>query len=189
MFFHQILTPEDARHIMFRTPITVTLTATRWSCFVALLWAHDFVTLHSISWPRRTMSGSSTQIDLALVEVNLWILENVYRSGLVGGRRYVQFRFILLTLVEMVPALLAHLNIAHISLASHSGGNIYLVNTMLTHPCLLHPETPYVCFFAPWVVRLCQCTQPYSLDLQSHKSVLCTRIWLTSSLTLAPFPF
>lgn len=53
----------------------------------------------------------------------------------------------------MVPLLLAHLNIAHISLASHSGGDIYLVNTLLTYPYLLHPETPYVCFFAPWVVR------------------------------------
>ena len=59
----------------------------------------------------------------------------------------------LLTDAEMVPSLLAHLNITHVSLASHSGGDIYLLNTMLTYPCLLHPETPYVCFFAPWVVR------------------------------------
>lgn len=54
----------------------------------------------------------------------------------------------------MVPLLLAHLDIAHVSLASHSGGDIYLLNTLLTYPSLLHPETPYVCFFAPWVVRI-----------------------------------
>ena len=52
---------------------------------------------------------------------------------------------------EMVPQLLAHLNIHHVSLASHSGGDIYLLNTLLTYPHLLHPTTPYVCFFAPWV--------------------------------------
>lgn len=58
-----------------------------------------------------------------------------------------------LTEAEIVPSLLAHLNITHVSLASHSGGDIYLVNTVLTYPRLLHPETPYICFFAPWVVR------------------------------------
>jgi len=51
----------------------------------------------------------------------------------------------------MVPQLLAHLNVSHVSLASHSGGDIYLVNTILTHPNLLHPLNPYICFFAPWV--------------------------------------
>jgi hypothetical protein len=67
---------------------------------------------------------------------------------------------VLLTDAEMVPSLLAHLNITHVSLASHSGGDIYLLNTMLTYPCLLHPETPYVCFFAPWVVRTLQSREP-----------------------------
>jgi hypothetical protein len=51
----------------------------------------------------------------------------------------------------MVPQLLAYLDISHVSIASHSGGDIYLVNTILTYPQLLHPEHPYVCFFAPWV--------------------------------------
>ena len=51
----------------------------------------------------------------------------------------------------MVPKLLAHLNISHVSVASHSGGDIYLMNLVLTYPHLLHPEKPYVCFFAPWV--------------------------------------
>tara|TARA_R110002003_G_scaffold290_6_gene18570 strand:+ start:6127 stop:7035 length:909 start_codon:yes stop_codon:yes gene_type:complete len=51
----------------------------------------------------------------------------------------------------MVPRLLEHLDIPHVSLASHSGGDIFLLNIMLTYPHLLHPEHPYVCFFAPWV--------------------------------------
>jgi hypothetical protein len=51
----------------------------------------------------------------------------------------------------MVPRLLGHLNISHISLASHSGGSIYLLNTLLVYPYLLHPHKPYVCLFAPWV--------------------------------------
>jgi hypothetical protein len=54
-------------------------------------------------------------------------------------------------LTEIVPQLLAHLKIPHVSLASHSGGDIYLLNTLLTFPHLLHPTTPYVTFFAPWV--------------------------------------
>jgi hypothetical protein len=56
-----------------------------------------------------------------------------------------------LTLAEMVPRLLEHLHIPYISLASHSGGDIYLINTLLTYPHLLHPHNPYICFFAPWV--------------------------------------
>lgn len=51
----------------------------------------------------------------------------------------------------MVPQLLAHLNISHVSVASHSGGDIYLMNLILAYPHLLHPKHPYVCFFAPWV--------------------------------------
>lgn len=57
----------------------------------------------------------------------------------------------ILTTTEIVPQILSHLNIAHVSLASHSGGVIYLLNTMLMYPHLLHPRKPYVCFFAPWV--------------------------------------
>jgi hypothetical protein len=56
-----------------------------------------------------------------------------------------------LTSTEMVPQLLAHLNVSHVSIASHSGGDIYAMNMLLMYPHLLHPERPYVCFFAPWV--------------------------------------
>ncbi|KAI4693491.1 uncharacterized protein J4E88_001863 [Alternaria novae-zelandiae] len=51
----------------------------------------------------------------------------------------------------MVPQLLAHLNIEHVSVASHSGGDIYLMNLILAYPHLLNPNHPYICFFAPWV--------------------------------------
>ncbi|KAK7427772.1 hypothetical protein QQZ08_005710 [Neonectria magnoliae] len=53
--------------------------------------------------------------------------------------------------IELVPLLLAHLGIAHVSLASHSAGTIYLLNTL--HHCrdLLHPEKPFVALLSPWV--------------------------------------
>jgi hypothetical protein len=51
----------------------------------------------------------------------------------------------------MVPQLLAHLNISHVSIASHSGGDIYLMNFILAYPHLLNPNHSYVAFFAPWV--------------------------------------
>ncbi|PSN70437.1 hypothetical protein BS50DRAFT_585862 [Corynespora cassiicola Philippines] len=53
--------------------------------------------------------------------------------------------------LEMLPSLLAHLSIPHVSFASHSGGDIYLLNALLALPHLLHPSRPYVCMFAPWV--------------------------------------
>jgi hypothetical protein len=74
-----------------------------------------------------------------------------YRPGSVGDHKSSVKRLSLSIITEMVPRLLAHLDIAHVSIASHSGGDIYLMNTILTYPQLLHPESPYVCFFAPWV--------------------------------------
>lgn len=75
--------------------------------------------------------------------------KSVFKLGSVGIRIFLNSGK--LTVTEMVPQLLAHLNIAHVSLASHSGGDIYLINTLLTYPHLLHPENPYICFLAPWV--------------------------------------
>lgn len=51
----------------------------------------------------------------------------------------------------MIPKLLAHLGIGHVSLAAHSFGTIYAINFLLLYPKLLHPERPYVAFWAPWV--------------------------------------
>ena len=47
--------------------------------------------------------------------------------------------------------MLAHLGISHVSLAAHSFGTIYAINFLLLYPKLLHPERPYVAFWAPWV--------------------------------------
>lgn len=46
--------------------------------------------------------------------------------------------------VELVPRLLAHLNIEHVSLVSHSNGTIYLLNTLYHCRGILHPEKPFV---------------------------------------------
>lgn len=57
-----------------------------------------------------------------------------------------------LTFVEIVPQLLNELGIPQVAIASHSGGDIYALNTVLMYPHLLHPQNPYICFFAPWVL-------------------------------------
>ncbi|KAE8826894.1 hypothetical protein HRS9139_08066 [Pyrenophora teres f. teres] len=69
----------------------------------------------------------------------------------VGGSESVEPDKRIQTWLEMIPQLLAHLNVSHVSIASHSGGDIYLMNFLLTYPHLLHPVQPYICFFAPWV--------------------------------------
>ncbi|KAF3032683.1 hypothetical protein E8E11_002940 [Didymella keratinophila] len=43
---------------------------------------------------------------------------------------------------EVLPKLLAHLGIQHVSLAAHSFGTIYAINALLLYPQLLHPERP-----------------------------------------------
>jgi hypothetical protein len=46
--------------------------------------------------------------------------------------------------VEIVPRLLAHLDIQHVSLASHSAGTIYLLNTLYYCRDILRPDKPMV---------------------------------------------
>ncbi|KAF2111649.1 hypothetical protein BDV96DRAFT_614534 [Lophiotrema nucula] len=69
----------------------------------------------------------------------------------IGGSDPVELHERIPLWLEMVPHLLNHLNISRIAIASHSGGVIYALNTILTYPNLLHPISPYVAFFAPWV--------------------------------------
>ncbi|KAK1750957.1 hypothetical protein QBC47DRAFT_279237, partial [Echria macrotheca] len=52
---------------------------------------------------------------------------------------------------ETTTALLAHLNIAHVSVACHSGGTIYALDFVLHHPELLHPSG-YIAIAAPWIL-------------------------------------
>lgn len=52
---------------------------------------------------------------------------------------------------EIVPALLAHLQIPHVSVVCQSGGAIYAVSILLHLRHLLHPQRPYLAMGAPWI--------------------------------------
>ncbi|GKT60643.1 interferon-induced GTP-binding protein Mx2 [Colletotrichum tofieldiae] len=53
--------------------------------------------------------------------------------------------------LEIVPALLRHLGVRHVSVASHSAGTIYALNTLLYLRRILSPTRPYVALITPWV--------------------------------------
>lgn len=48
------------------------------------------------------------------------------------------------TWIEVAPRLLAHLQIKHVALASHSAGTIYLLNTLVRCREILDPNRPLV---------------------------------------------
>lgn len=68
-----------------------------------------------------------------------------------GGSDPVSISQRISTWLATFPALLAHLKVHHVAIASHSGGAIYAMNTILHHRRLLHPTRPRVTFLAPWV--------------------------------------
>lgn len=45
--------------------------------------------------------------------------------------------------VELVPKLLVHLEIPHVSLVSHSAGTLFLLNTLYSCRQILSPTRPY----------------------------------------------
>ena len=51
----------------------------------------------------------------------------------------------------MVPALLKHLGIEHVSILCHSAGTPYAFNTLYTLRHLLDPAAPYIGIMGPWV--------------------------------------
>ncbi|KAH7354775.1 Alpha/Beta hydrolase protein [Rhexocercosporidium sp. MPI-PUGE-AT-0058] len=53
--------------------------------------------------------------------------------------------------LEAVVALLTHLKIQHIALASQSAGTIYALNFISHYPDLLCPSNPVLTLFSPWV--------------------------------------
>jgi pimeloyl-ACP methyl ester carboxylesterase len=65
------------------------------------------------------------------------------RPGM-GHSTDVPLRQRLNTWIELVPRFLAHLQIEHVTLASHSAGTIYLLNTLIRCRNILHPNTPMV---------------------------------------------
>ena len=77
-------------------------------------------------------------------------LIGVDRPG-IGGTDSVPLKHRITTWLDIVPALLKHLDITCVSLASHSSGSMFMLSTMLHLRHLLHPERPYAAFIAPWV--------------------------------------
>jgi pimeloyl-ACP methyl ester carboxylesterase len=68
-----------------------------------------------------------------------------------GGSTPVPISQRLAVQLAAAPALLNHLGIKHVTLASHSGGAPYLLATVLAHRGLLHPKRPHVVLLAPFV--------------------------------------
>ncbi|GAB1312489.1 hypothetical protein MFIFM68171_02699 [Madurella fahalii] len=54
--------------------------------------------------------------------------------------------------LDVIPALLAHLGIRHVSVACHSGGTIWALDFVFHHPQLLHPSRPYLAIGGPWIL-------------------------------------
>jgi hypothetical protein len=54
--------------------------------------------------------------------------------------------------VEIVEALVQHLNLKHVSFLGHSSGAIYILNSLLHLRHLMHPTHPYAALFTPWVL-------------------------------------
>jgi pimeloyl-ACP methyl ester carboxylesterase len=69
----------------------------------------------------------------------------------IGGTQAVPLGQRIATWLDMVAALLDHVNIKHVHLASHSAGTIFILDTLLHLRHLLHPTRPYVALFGPWV--------------------------------------
>ncbi|OAQ99892.1 hypothetical protein LLEC1_02381 [Akanthomyces lecanii] len=53
--------------------------------------------------------------------------------------------------VEIVPLLLAQLNIPHITIVSHCAGTVYALNLLYKCRGILNPERPMAVLLAPWV--------------------------------------
>jgi hypothetical protein len=52
---------------------------------------------------------------------------------------------------EVIPALLHHLAVPHVSVACHSGGTISGLDLLLHHPHLLRPGRAYLALGGPWI--------------------------------------
>lgn len=59
------------------------------------------------------------------------------------------------TWIEVVPRLLAHLQIEHVVLAAHSAGTIYLLNTLLRCRDILDPNKPLVALIGMTFIQSC----------------------------------
>lgn len=95
------------------------------------------------------MGGRYSLLRLHFIATRLKIrILTIDRPGL-GGSTAVPLRSRLATWLATVSALLAHLRVPYVSLASHSGGALYLISTILSYRGLLHPRNPHIVFLAP----------------------------------------
>ncbi|KAK3357957.1 hypothetical protein B0T25DRAFT_622549 [Lasiosphaeria hispida] len=70
----------------------------------------------------------------------------------IGGTDDAETKDRLSLWLEVIPSLLAHLGIPHVSVACHSGGTIWALDMLLHHPHLLHPTRPYLAIGGPWIL-------------------------------------
>ncbi|XWX01734.1 hypothetical protein V2A60_009763 [Cordyceps javanica] len=75
---------------------------------------------------------------------------NIERPGY-GGTDEVEVQDRLRVWQCAIPALLAHLDIKHVSVGCHSAGTVYALDFILHHPQFLHPERPYLAIAGPWI--------------------------------------
>ncbi|KYK59269.1 hypothetical protein DCS_00399 [Drechmeria coniospora] len=75
---------------------------------------------------------------------------NLDRPG-IGGTDAVPADKLLETWRDVIPALLQHLGIRHVSIVCQSGGIIYALDAILHNPQILHPSRPYLAMGGPWV--------------------------------------
>jgi pimeloyl-ACP methyl ester carboxylesterase len=102
-------------------------------------------------WASGMFGGRFTGVELMdLAAAHRIRLLAIDRPG-IGGSEAVPINQRVSTWLAVVPALLTHLGVNHVSLGCHSAGTIYTLSTVLQLRHLLHPERPYVCMFGPWV--------------------------------------
>ncbi|KAJ2890592.1 hypothetical protein MKZ38_001647 [Zalerion maritima] len=77
--------------------------------------------------------------------------------------------------IELVPLLLAHVGIEHVSLMAHSAGAIYLLNTLYSCRDILHPARPFVALLAPWVDP--SCSRVASMQAAQYLPTTVFSIW------------
>ena len=76
---------------------------------------------------------------------------NVYYRPGFGGSTPVEPSLRLPVWLEIVPVLMRTINARHVSLAAHSCGVIYALNTIYSMPWILPPSNRKLYLFSPWV--------------------------------------
>ena len=114
------------------------LPLTKWLTF----WEYVLSASIGQAWEAQPRWISSIEFRRGWVRSRTEELISIFRSTSVLTRRRA---FSDITIIaEIVPALLDHLRVKHVTLVSHSAGTIYLLNTVLHHRHVLHPRKPYV---------------------------------------------